>query len=178
MARAKALGPLAFSEKFRPPNRSRSARGEHGARTGSRGGAHRVRVRDRAGRRARACADMTTRPCHCATRMSSPCTCNVHANPTSDNGSRAPKLLVTMLTTSPRCVPDVIAHSSATPSSRASAQMMNASYAPSSSCVMRTTRRRHASSSEKPRTRMRVSDDDAMHRATSGGCQPRSVTNA
>jgi hypothetical protein len=67
-------------------------------------------------------------------------TINVHGKPTSESGSRATKLLVTMLTTSPRDSPDVIVHSSATPSSRCSAQMMNASYVPSFNVVIGVAR--------------------------------------
>ena len=64
---------------------------------------------------------------HSVTRISSPRTCSVHGKPTSENGSRAAKLLVTMLTTSPRYSPAVIAHSKAIPCSRVSADTMNAS---------------------------------------------------
>ena len=115
---------------------------------------------------------------HCATRISLSRTINLHGKPTSESGSRVTKLLVTMLTTSPRDAPDVIVHSSATPLSRCSAHRMNASYVPSLSVVISVASRRRARSSSDQHARVRESDDLGRSRATSGGCHARSVTNA
>jgi len=132
-------GHISFPESFVRRVLTLCANGARSARGSQRRPRRRLRnvrrVRSAARRVARVCTS-----CHCATRISSPETINVHAMPTSESGSRATKLLVTMLTTSPRRSPDVIVHSSMTASSRSSAQMMNASYVPSLSVVMSVTR--------------------------------------
>jgi hypothetical protein len=131
----KPLGPHFFSRNLLGrvltlgANCARCARGaitvdSAGSRPGSRPDARIANIATRV--RAR----------HCAMRISLSATINVHGNPTSESGSRATKLLVTMLTTSPRRSPEVIVQSSTTSPSRCSAQMMNASYVPSLSVVI------------------------------------------
>jgi hypothetical protein len=56
--------------------------------------------------------------------------------------------------------------------------MMNASYVPSCSVVMRMARVQNARTPNIAHARTRASDNSAMTRATSGGCQPLCVANA
>jgi len=170
----KRSGHISFRECFRRIFLTLCAHGASAARS--------VRVRVDA-------RDRSTRPCrarrrsgadthYCVMRISLFETINVHGKPMSESGSRATKLLVTMLMRSPRCSPVVIVHSSATPSSRCSAEMMNASYVPSRSVVMIVTRVVDARTSSAAHARLRASVNSRASRATSGGCHARCVTNA